>query len=64
MFKVNKTDPLASDEVFTSENWLVRIYKVKKEDALSRDFKGANGFADGKRKKKLKASGGARKRNM
>jgi dolichyl-diphosphooligosaccharide--protein glycosyltransferase len=53
---------LAADEVFTSENWLVRIYKVKDEDALSRDFKGANGFAGGKRKKKLKSSPSARKR--
>lgn len=51
------------DEAFTSENWLVRIYKVKKEDALSRDFKGANGFAEGKRKKKIKTSAGAKRRS-
>ncbi|KAK0539809.1 oligosaccharyl transferase stt3 subunit [Tilletia horrida] len=41
------------DEAFTSENWLVRIYKVKKEDPLGRDLPSANAFTrDGKRRKK------------
>ncbi|KAI1790268.1 oligosaccharyl transferase STT3 subunit [Ganoderma leucocontextum] len=42
------------DEAFTSENWIVRIYQVKKEDLLGRDLKAANAFADGKKKKKSK----------
>lgn len=42
------------DEAFTSENWLVRIYQVKKEDFLGRDLKSANAFSDGKKRKKLK----------
>lgn len=42
------------DEAFTSENWLVRIYKVKKEDSLSRDHRSANAFQAGKRKKKVR----------
>ncbi|KAK0555558.1 oligosaccharyl transferase stt3 subunit [Tilletia horrida] len=41
------------EEAFTSENWLVRIYKVKKEDPLGRDLPSANAFTkDGKRRKK------------
>jgi len=42
------------EEAFTSENWLVRIYQVKKEDSLGRDLKSANAFSEGKRRKKLK----------
>ena len=52
-----------ADEAFTSENWIVRIYKVKKEDSLSRDHKGANAFTAGKRKKKIKAASAGRQRN-
>jgi hypothetical protein len=33
------------EEAFTSENWIVRIYKVKDEDLLGRDLKSANAFA-------------------
>lgn len=56
------------DEVFTSENWIVRIYKVKPEDVLSRDHKSANGFDAGRRKKKIRSassssSGTSRRRN-
>lgn len=40
------------DEAFTSENWLVRIYQVKKEDILGRSLKAANAFDAGKRLKK------------
>lgn len=52
------------DEVFTSENWIVRIYKVKPEDSLGRTHKDANAFGGGKRKKraKLSASGKPRRR--
>ncbi|THH12075.1 hypothetical protein EW145_g243 [Phellinidium pouzarii] len=40
------------DEAFTSENWIVRIYQVKKEDILGRDLKSANAFAAGKKRKR------------
>jgi len=40
------------DEAFTSENWIVRIYEVKKEDPLGRDLKSANAFKDGKKRKR------------
>merc|ERR1712137_1526801 len=39
------------EEAFTSENWIVRIYKVKDEDLLNRNHKDANAFTSGKRKK-------------
>jgi len=42
------------EEAFTSENWLVRIYQVKKEDLLGRDLKSANAFSEGKKRKKVK----------
>ena len=40
------------EEAFTSENWIVRIYEVKKDDVLSRDWKSANAFNAGKRRKR------------
>ena len=33
--------------MFTSENWLVRIYQVKKEDALGRSLSAAQAFDQG-----------------
>jgi dolichyl-diphosphooligosaccharide--protein glycosyltransferase len=42
------------EEAFTSENWLVRIYQVKKEDSLGRDLKTANAFSEGKKRKRAK----------
>ncbi|KXN88003.1 Dolichyl-diphosphooligosaccharide--protein glycosyltransferase subunit stt3 [Leucoagaricus sp. SymC.cos] len=42
------------DEAFTSENWIVRIYKVKKEDILGRDLKSAKAFDQGKKRKRSK----------
>jgi dolichyl-diphosphooligosaccharide--protein glycosyltransferase len=42
------------DEAFTSENWIVRIYEVRKEDPLGRDLKSANAFTQGKKKKRSK----------
>lgn len=39
------------EEAFTSENWIVRIYKVKPDDLLGRTHKDANSFNVGKRKK-------------
>ena len=42
------------EEAFTSENWLVRIYQVRKEDLLGRDLKSANAFEEGKKRKRAK----------
>jgi len=42
------------EEAFTSENWIVRIYEVKKDDPLGRDLKAANAFEQGKKKKRVK----------
>ncbi|KAI0630896.1 oligosaccharyl transferase STT3 subunit [Trametes polyzona] len=54
--QVPKTGPTLDhlDEAFTSENWIVRIYQVKKEDPLGRDLKSANAFEQGKKRKKTK----------
>ncbi|GAA6027587.1 hypothetical protein JCM8097_007937 [Rhodosporidiobolus ruineniae] len=41
------------EEAFTSENWIVRIYAVKKEDNLGRDHRAASGFEAGKRRKRI-----------
>ncbi|KAJ7620247.1 oligosaccharyl transferase STT3 subunit [Roridomyces roridus] len=35
------------EEAFSTENWMVRIYKVKREDVLGRDLKSANAFVSG-----------------
>ncbi|KAG9108380.1 oligosaccharyl transferase stt3 subunit [Ceratobasidium sp. 392] len=42
------------EEAFTSENWIVRIYQVKKEDPLGRDHKAANAFVGGKKRKRTR----------
>ncbi|KAG8964915.1 oligosaccharyl transferase stt3 subunit [Tulasnella sp. 419] len=42
------------DEAYTTENWIVRIYQVKKDDPLGRDHKSANAFSDGKKKKRVR----------
>ncbi|KAK2467475.1 hypothetical protein APHAL10511_000330 [Amanita phalloides] len=49
-----KTGPTLDilDEAYTSENWIVRIYQVRKEDNLGRDHKTANAFAQGKKRKR------------
>ncbi|KAI0664491.1 oligosaccharyl transferase STT3 subunit [Cubamyces menziesii] len=54
--QVPKTGPTLDhlEEAFTSENWIVRIYQVKKEDPLGRDLKSANAFEQGKKRKKSK----------
>ncbi|KAI7898645.1 Oligosaccharyl transferase STT3 subunit-domain-containing protein [Cokeromyces recurvatus] len=44
------------DEAFTSENWIVRIYKVKEYDNLGRDHHQAMEFEAGKKKIKSKKS--------
>lgn len=40
------------DEAFTSENWIIRIYKVKKPDNLGRTLHEATAFEKGNKKKK------------
>ena len=50
------------EEAFTSENWIVRIYQVKKEDSLGRDPKAVTAWEAGKRLKRSKsATGGGKK---
>jgi dolichyl-diphosphooligosaccharide--protein glycosyltransferase len=48
------------DEAFTSENWIVRIYKVKDLDNLGRDHASAVAFDKGNKKKRLAKRKGAR----
>lgn len=40
------------DEAFTSENWIIRIYKVKDLDNVGRDHGAATAFEKGFKKKK------------
>lgn len=40
------------EEAFTSENWIIRIYKVKDLDNVGRDHASASSFAKGNKKKK------------
>ncbi|KXS10091.1 glycosyltransferase family 66 protein [Gonapodya prolifera JEL478] len=40
------------EEAFTSENFIVRIYKVKKPDELGRSLESAQTFDEGKRRRK------------
>ncbi|KAI8364837.1 Oligosaccharyl transferase STT3 subunit-domain-containing protein [Choanephora cucurbitarum] len=44
------------EEAFTSENWIVRIYKVKDYDNLGRDHREAQAFEAGTKKLKAKKS--------
>ncbi|KIK83439.1 glycosyltransferase family 66 protein [Paxillus rubicundulus Ve08.2h10] len=50
----NVSNSSSADEAFTSENWIVRIYEVKKDDILGRDLKIANAFSEGKKRKRSK----------
>lgn len=45
---------MISEEAFTSENWIVRIYAVKGDDILGRDHKTAHAFSEGKKRKRSK----------
>jgi hypothetical protein len=49
------------DEAFTSENWIVRIYEVKKEDPIGREHKAVTAFEAGKRLKRSKSAGSGKK---
>jgi dolichyl-diphosphooligosaccharide--protein glycosyltransferase len=48
------------EEAFTSENWIIRIYKVKPLDNVGRDHASAVAFEKGHKKKKTSKRRGAR----
>ncbi|KAL7791001.1 glycosyltransferase family 66 protein [Trichoderma ceciliae] len=48
------------EEAFTSENWIIRIYKVKDLDNIGRDHANAAAFERGQKKKKPIKKRGAR----
>ncbi|KAL9126309.1 MAG: hypothetical protein Q9217_004621 [Psora testacea] len=48
------------EEAFTSENWIIRIYKVKDLDNLGRDHANAVAFDKGNKKRKTAKRRGAR----
>jgi len=50
------------EEAFTSESWIVRIYKVRPEDNLGRDQASARQFERGL--KKRRRAGGRRGRKL
>jgi dolichyl-diphosphooligosaccharide--protein glycosyltransferase len=48
------------EESFTSENWIIRIFKVKDLDNIGRDHAAAAAFDKGLKKKKSQKKRGAR----
>lgn len=50
------------EEAYTTENWIVRVYKVKDLDPLGRDLVSATAFEEGKGKKKGRSKKGRSKR--
>ena len=48
------------EEAFTSENWIIRIYKVKDLDLFGRDHPTAMAYEKGGRKRKATKRKGAR----
>ena len=48
------------EEAFTSENWIIRIYKVKDLDNFGRDHASAVAFDKGNKKKRATKKKGAR----
>lgn len=48
------------EEAFTSENWIIRIYKVKDLDNFGRDHASAVAFDKGSKKRKAAKRKGAR----
>jgi dolichyl-diphosphooligosaccharide---protein glycosyltransferase len=48
------------EEAFTSENWIIRIYKVKDLDNFGRDHASATAFDRGLKKKKATKKRGPR----
>jgi dolichyl-diphosphooligosaccharide---protein glycosyltransferase len=49
------------EEAFTSESWIVRIYKVREEDNLGREHSAARGFERGEKRRRR---GGRRARKI
>ncbi|RUP43636.1 hypothetical protein BC936DRAFT_136917 [Jimgerdemannia flammicorona] len=50
------------EEAYTTENWIVRIFKVKDLDNLGRDLASATAFEEGKGKKRKSRSKKSRSR--
>jgi dolichyl-diphosphooligosaccharide--protein glycosyltransferase len=48
------------EEAFTSENWIIRIYKVKDLDNIGRDHASAAAFDKGQKKRKATKKRGRR----
>lgn len=48
------------EEAFTSENWIIRIYKVKDLDNVGRDHLSAMAFEKGNKKRKVTKRRGPR----
>ena len=48
------------EEAFTSENWIIRIYKVKDLDNVGRDHAAAASFDKGNKKRKASKKRGPR----
>lgn len=48
------------EEAFTSENWIIRIYKVKDLDNFGRDHASATAFNKGNKKKRATKKRGPR----
>ena len=48
------------EEAFTSENWIIRIYKVKDLDNIGRDHAAVAAFERGQKKKKAMKKKGPR----
>jgi dolichyl-diphosphooligosaccharide--protein glycosyltransferase len=48
------------DEAFTSENWIIRIYKVKDLDNVGRDHQQVAAFERGQKRKKAAKKRGSR----
>ncbi len=48
------------EEAYTSENWIIRIYKVKDLDNVDRDHAAVAAFEQGHKKKKAPKRKGAR----
>ncbi|KAF2729094.1 oligosaccharyl transferase stt3 subunit [Polyplosphaeria fusca] len=48
------------EEAFTSENWIIRIYKVKEPDNFGRDHQSATAFDKGHKKKRASKRKGPR----
>lgn len=62
--ELNRPYALPVEEAFTSENWIVRIFAVKKEDDIGRGLPESTAFAKGTKLKKSKSAkvGGAKKK--